>query len=160
MGLINAIKNIFQRNGGAEDVMTAPAPVPVMYPVESSKDSDADPISDPTGWLLDSGLAEVILMNTHEIKLMCMFGYALLNGYKLYPKLPANCAASYRFISLILANTGGGIVSPLSSIPCVSSLWGSDSCLLTCCCEYFKFGHLSRMVLSWFPSLSMQFQFP
>lgn len=37
--------------------------------------------------------------------------YLTFPAYKLYPKLPANSALSFRFVSLCLACTGGGIVS-------------------------------------------------
>ena len=36
--------------------------------------------SDPTGWLLDSGIAEVLIMNTAEIKYMCMLFYTFFHG--------------------------------------------------------------------------------
>jgi len=36
--------------------------------------------ADPTAWLIDSGLAEFILMNTLEIKYMCMIGYTFMHG--------------------------------------------------------------------------------
>ena len=36
--------------------------------------------ADPTAWLIDSGLAEFILMNTMEIKYMCMIGYTFMHG--------------------------------------------------------------------------------
>ena len=36
--------------------------------------------TDPTGWLLDSGIAEVLIMNTTEIKYMCMLVYTYFHG--------------------------------------------------------------------------------
>lgn len=104
MGFISALRNIFRRSRdiGTETVAAI-----------QEETNIPDPTEDPTGWLLESGVAQVILMHTHEIKVMCMFGYALLNGYKLYPKFPDQCALSYRFISMILANTGGGILVPI-----------------------------------------------
>jgi hypothetical protein len=38
------------------------------------------PPSDPTGWLIDSGFAEVLLLHTHEIKYMAMLCYTFLHG--------------------------------------------------------------------------------
>jgi hypothetical protein len=37
-------------------------------------------VVDHTGWLLASSVAEFILMHTHEIKYMCMFGYTFYHG--------------------------------------------------------------------------------
>jgi hypothetical protein len=38
------------------------------------------PVSDPTGWLLDSELAEFLLLHKPEIKYMAMIGYTFLHG--------------------------------------------------------------------------------
>lgn len=35
---------------------------------------------DPTGWLINSSIAEVLLMNTYEIKYMCMLVYTYFHG--------------------------------------------------------------------------------
>jgi hypothetical protein len=35
---------------------------------------------DPTAWLIDSGFAEFVLMNTPYIKYMCMLGYTYMHG--------------------------------------------------------------------------------
>ena len=37
-------------------------------------------VVDPTAWLIDSGLAEFLLLHSHEVKYMAMFGYTFLNG--------------------------------------------------------------------------------
>ena len=39
-----------------------------------------EPATDPTGWLLDSGIAEVLIMNTVQIKYMCMLFYTFFHG--------------------------------------------------------------------------------
>ena len=36
--------------------------------------------TDPTGWIIDSGIAEVLLMNTIYIKYMCMLVYTYFHG--------------------------------------------------------------------------------
>ncbi|GKY91714.1 hypothetical protein MPSEU_000143200 [Mayamaea pseudoterrestris] len=80
---------------------------------------------DPTGWLIDSGFAEFLLLNTYMIKYMCMFGYTFLHGCKLYSKLESELVSrSYKFISLVLACTGGGTLVPiiLNSIPVALSV--------------------------------------
>jgi hypothetical protein len=41
---------------------------------------EEEPPTDPTGWLLSSVFAEFLLMNTHQIKYMCMFAYTFLHG--------------------------------------------------------------------------------
>jgi hypothetical protein len=38
------------------------------------------PADDPTAWLLDSGVAEFLLMNTLYIKYMCLLAYTYLHG--------------------------------------------------------------------------------
>jgi hypothetical protein len=43
------------------------------------KDPEPEP-EDPTAWLIDSGFAEFLLLHTHEIKYMAMFGYTFLHG--------------------------------------------------------------------------------
>jgi hypothetical protein len=78
-----------------------------------------EPPVDSTAWLLNSGLAEVVLMHTHEIKFMFMLGYTYLHGCKLFPKLDPNSSLSYKLVSMILQCTGGGTLVPifLNGIP-------------------------------------------
>ena len=45
----------------------------------ASSDSLLNP-NDPTEWLINSGLAEFLLLHTLPIKYMIMFGYTYLNG--------------------------------------------------------------------------------
>ena len=40
--------------------------------------------TDPTGWIIDSGIAEVLLMNTIYIKYMCMLVYTYFHGKESY----------------------------------------------------------------------------
>jgi hypothetical protein len=35
---------------------------------------------DPTGFLIDNGLAEIILVQTHFIRYMVMLGYTFMHG--------------------------------------------------------------------------------
>jgi hypothetical protein len=44
------------------------------------KEEPEEPPTDPTGWLIDSGIAEVLIMNTAEIKYMCMLFYTYFHG--------------------------------------------------------------------------------
>jgi len=67
---------------------------------------------DPSGWMLDNSLAEFVLMNSAEIQYMCMFGYTFFHGYKLFGKLKGE-SVPFKFISMIMACTGGGIIVPI-----------------------------------------------
>jgi len=93
----------------------------VRFPKKGSQ--DGEPIEDPTGWMLTSPLAEFLLMHTKEIRYMCLFGYTFYHGHKLFgnsllPKMK-NDSAAYKFVSFIMACTGGGILVPIfiNSIP-------------------------------------------
>ena len=44
---------------------------------------------------------------------MCMIGYTLLNGSKVFAAAPKGASVSYKLVSMILACTGGGILVPL-----------------------------------------------
>mmetsp|Transcript_3349 Transcript_3349/g.3752 ORF Transcript_3349/g.3752 Transcript_3349/m.3752 type:complete len:254 (+) Transcript_3349:75-836(+) len=79
---------------------------------KKGKGLDDAPIDDPTAWMLTSPIAEFLLMHTKEIRYMCMFGYTFLHGHKLFSKM-GNAAAAYKFVSFILACTGGGILVPI-----------------------------------------------
>lgn len=74
---------------------------------------------DPTGWLIDSGLAEFLLLHSKEVKYMAMLGYTYMHGCKLFSAFPDNCSSSFKFVSLVLQCTGGGILVPIfiNSIP-------------------------------------------
>jgi hypothetical protein len=48
-------------------------PAPAAEPVKAAP-------NDPTGWLVDSDVAQFLLMNTYAIKYMCMVGYTYLHG--------------------------------------------------------------------------------
>lgn len=50
---------------------------------------------------------------------MCMLGYTYLHGCKVFKTLPETYSVSYKFISMLLACTGGGILVPifLNGIP-------------------------------------------
>ena len=50
---------------------------------------------------------------------MCMVGYTFLHGCKVFKKIGDDAPASYKFINMLLACTGGGILVPifLNTIP-------------------------------------------
>uniref|UniRef100_A0A7S1V1V1 Uncharacterized protein n=1 Tax=Grammatophora oceanica TaxID=210454 RepID=A0A7S1V1V1_9STRA len=74
---------------------------------------------DSTAWILDNSLAEFLIMHTTEIKYMCMFGYTFMHGSKVFGSISSDAPLSYKFVSMILACTGGGIMVPIfiNSIP-------------------------------------------
>lgn len=84
---------------------------------QKGKDGEI-PNDDPTAWMLTSPLAQFLMMHTIEIKYMCMFGYTFLHGHKLFSKM-GNAATSFKFVSFIMACTGGGILVPIfiNSVP-------------------------------------------
>lgn len=86
--------------------------------------SNAKDASDSGGgdahWFIQNEVVQFALMNTNEIKYMCMIGYTFLHGCKVFKKLEnAEYSSAYKFISMILACTGGGILVPifLNTIP-------------------------------------------
>jgi len=89
--------------------------------VKTKVKSSDEPVSDPSGWILNNDLAQFLLMHTAEIKYMCMFGYTYMHGCKVFGKLSSAPAVSlsYTFVSMAFACTGGGILVPLfiNSIP-------------------------------------------
>jgi hypothetical protein len=87
----------------------------------SSGGSDSNIGDDPTSWIINNELANFVLMNTNEIKYMCMIGYTFLHGCKVFKKIGGSekTFSSYKLINMILACTGGGILVPifLNTIP-------------------------------------------
>jgi len=71
------------------------------------------PLEDPTAWMLDHPFTEFLLMHTNEIKYLCMFGYTFLHGHKVFSQLGSSVSPSYKFVSLLVACTGGGIMVPI-----------------------------------------------
>lgn len=100
-------------------------------------------VEDESGWLHGHSLADFALMHTDEIKFMCMFGYTFLHGErsisilclrvpniyshnffldqgcKVFGTISPSASFSYKFVSMVLACLGGGILVPifLNKIP-------------------------------------------
>jgi len=74
---------------------------------------------DPTAWILNNEFANFVLMNTNEIKYMCMVGYTFLHGCKVFKKFKGDTPPSYKLVNLAMACTGGGILVPifLNAVP-------------------------------------------
>ena len=70
-------------------------------------------VVDPTGWMLANSFAEFVLFNADAVKFMCMFGYTFIHGAKVFPTFPENASIAFKFVSLILACTGGGVIVPI-----------------------------------------------
>eukprot|EP00934_Nitzschia_sp_Nitz4_P002254 Nitzschia sp. Nitz4//scaffold11_size288233//260915//262073//NITZ4_000819-RA/size288233-snap-gene-0.33-mRNA-1//1//CDS//3329534209//2254//frame0 len=98
---------------GEEEVMSIPIPEPelpaeIPIPIEDPP----EPVYDPSAWVLDNAMAQFLLMHTDEIKYLVMFGYTYLHGCKVF-KSSEDSSFSYRFVNMIMACTGGGIMVPI-----------------------------------------------
>ena len=74
---------------------------------------EPDVIVDPTAWIVENSFVEFLTCGTVQIKFMCMLGYTFFHGYKVFSKLPADTAPSYKFVNHFMACTGGGILVPI-----------------------------------------------
>jgi len=70
-------------------------------------------IVDNSAWMLANSFAEFVLFHTDEIKIMCMLGYTFVHGAKVFSKLPPGVSFSYKFVNMLMACTGGGILVPI-----------------------------------------------
>jgi len=70
-------------------------------------------IVDPTAWMIDNDIADFLLVHQTSVLYMCMLGYTFLHGSKVFAAAPKDASFSYKFVSMILACTGGGILVPL-----------------------------------------------
>lgn len=68
---------------------------------------------DPTGWMLDNSLSDFLLVNSKEIRYMCIFGYTFFHGHRVFSSLGPDSPPSFKFVSLLLACFGGGIIVPI-----------------------------------------------
>jgi len=79
-----------------------------------SNDTEPEPVVvDPTGWMIDSPVADFLLMHTNEIRYMCMLGYTFMHGSKVFNSAKPDASIAYKFVNMILACTGGGIFVPI-----------------------------------------------
>lgn len=44
------------------------------------EEEEPEVVEDPTAWMINSGVAEFLLMHTNEIKYMAMLGYTYVHG--------------------------------------------------------------------------------
>lgn len=69
-------------------------------------------MEDPTAWMLENSLSEFLLM-PGGVLYMCTLGYTFLVGHKIFKKLGNSVATSHKFVSMLMACTGGGILVPI-----------------------------------------------
>lgn len=74
---------------------------------------DGATVEDPTGWMLDNSLSDFLLVGSKEIRYMCIFGYTFLHGHRVFSALGPDMPPSYKFVSLIMACFGGGVIVPI-----------------------------------------------
>jgi len=100
---------------------------------EAIQPEETEVKDDPTGFVLDSAVANFLLMHTNEIKFMCLLGYTYLVGCKLFPNFQTSDPISFRIISLFMACFGGGILTPIfiNGIPVVFSQDAFTICVMT-----------------------------
>jgi len=63
--------------------------------------------------MLSNVFADFVLMNTSEIKYLCMFGYAFLHANNVFNTDAAQKSFAYKFVHLMMSATGGGIIVPI-----------------------------------------------
>ena len=95
-------------------------------------------IADPTAWMIENLVADFLLM-PGAVVYMCMFGYTFLHGCKVFKALPSESSIAYKFVSLLFACTGGGIIVPifLNGVPVPLA---NDA--YHCCYGFFCFASL------------------
>jgi len=77
------------------------------------KQPEMEPIIDPTAWMLENPFSEFVLLETIEIKILCMIGYTFFMGNKVFTALDNKNSISLKFVTMIMACTGGGILVPI-----------------------------------------------
>lgn len=77
-----------------------------------SKIQEPVEIMDPTAWMIDNIVSDFLLM-PGAVLYMGMLGYTFFAGCKVFKALPADSSVSYKFVSFLLACTGGGILVPI-----------------------------------------------
>lgn len=70
-------------------------------------------MTDPTGWMIDNSFADFVLMPNMPVTFMCMVGYAFFGANKVFSTAPPNASIAFKFVSVIMTCTGGGILVPI-----------------------------------------------
>jgi len=69
--------------------------------------------NDPSGWILDNAFADFVLLNRKEMLYMCMLAYTFFHGNKAFSSFGQGLSIPYKYVSMIMACTGGGIIVPI-----------------------------------------------
>jgi len=77
------------------------------------KGSKAEPVVDGSAWIVDNLFADFVLMNQKEVLYMCMFGYTFLHGCKVFGAIDKASSTAFKFVAMMMACTGGGIIVPI-----------------------------------------------
>jgi hypothetical protein len=91
-------------------------------------------MEDPTAWMLENIVADFLLMPGYTIY-MCMLGYTFLVGCKVFKGVPSDASVAYKFVNMLFACLGGGVLVPifLNGIPVPLA---SDAYILAILCSF------------------------
>ena len=91
-------------------------------------------MEDPTAWMLENIVADFLLMPGYTIY-MCMLGYTFLVGCKVFKGIPSDASVAYKFVNMLFACLGGGVLVPifLNGIPVPLA---SDAYILAILCSF------------------------
>jgi len=70
-------------------------------------------VEDNTSWFLENPIADFLLMRTVEVHFMLMICFTFYQGSEVFKTFSNNVSTSYKFFSLLLSCTGGGILVPI-----------------------------------------------
>jgi len=68
---------------------------------------------DPTGWMIGNSVSDFLTVHSAEIRYLCIFGYTLFHGHRVFGALKLDDAPSFKFVNLLMACFGGGILVPI-----------------------------------------------
>jgi hypothetical protein len=97
-------------------------------------------VVDETSWIIDNVVSDFLLM-PGGVLYMCMLGYTFMHGSKVFSMLPSDAPVSYKFISLLMACTGGGILVPifLNGLPVPLANDAYPIAIITSFCLHYYF---------------------
>jgi len=70
-------------------------------------------VEDNSSWFLENPIADFLLMRTVEVHFMLMICFTFYQGSEVFKTFSNNVSTSYKFFSLLLSCTGGGILVPI-----------------------------------------------
>ena len=101
---------------------------------------DEDAVLDETSWIVDNVVSDFLLL-PGGVLYMCMLGYTFMHGCKAFATLPSDAPVSYKFISFLMACTGGGILVPvfLNGVPVPLANDAYPIAIITSFCLHYYF---------------------